>query len=536
MQPPSHLGHCALVLHTHLPFVHPPDHEDFLEEDWLFEALSECYLPLIEMLRRRNRESLPWHLSLSLTPPLLSMLGIEGLRERFVRFETKRLQLAGELLLEFEASNDPRLQTARHYAERFEGNLKLYEELDRDVAGAFAELAESSSLEILGSGATHGYLPLMLRGTSRAAQVKIGIEVHEEVLGQRPRGFWLPECAYSEGVSQHLTAAGVEWTVLETGGIEGATPTPGERGSGGIRTADGLICFGRHQSSSARVWSSDSGYPGDPAYRELYRDIGFDRDYRKIRPYLKPDGIRRNVGLKFNAVTGDVALHEKSTWDPEAARERARVHGADFIRFQEEELQRLSGKTNTTPLLLCPYDTELFGHWWYEGVWFLEAVFDAAAARSSQPHSILTTPGAFIDNNPVTTVAEPLESSWGEDSCHRVWLNETNQHFWRYLHEMEERMITLAGEYKDPGEQERRLLDQMARELLLAQSSDWLFILTMETSAHYAERRFRDHVHRFFALEDALLASRPIDSGDLERVERVDCLFPSISYQTFRSN
>jgi 1,4-alpha-glucan branching enzyme len=265
-------------------------------------------------------------------------------------------------------------------------------------------------------------------------------------------------------------------------------------------------------------------------------------DYRKIRPYLKPDGIRRNIGLKFNAVTGDVQLHEKAVWDPAVARERARVHGADFIRFQVEELQRLQSSTETTPLLLCPYDTELFGHWWYEGVWFLEAVFDAAATRNSysrsnsDDHSILTTPGSFIDSNPVQSHAQPLESSWGEDACHRVWLNETNQHFWRYLHEMEERMIALNAKQPDPSAAERRILDQMARELLLAQSSDWLFILTMETSTHYAERRFRDHVHRFFALENALSAPASFDSDDLSRVEREDCIFPNISYTVYSND
>ncbi len=521
-------GQVMLVLHSHLPFVHHPDFRDFLEEDWLFEAVMETYLPLLFVLRDLERDGIPCRLGVGLTPPLMSMLRLKDLQEKARRYLEKRRQLAEEEVRRREESDDG-LEAAQHYDKRLNQMLDLWDGLDGDILREFRRHRDEGRIETLASAATHGFLPLFLKPSSVRAQITLGMDLHEEVFGEQAKGFWLPECAYRPGLDALLVEAGVEWVVLDGHGVTQAKPPPPCGTARPIRTPAGLVAFGRDRSCSEEVWSNQVGYPGDPQYRELYRDLGFDGDYTHIRPYLKSDGVRRNLGLKFHRITGpDVPLDEKAPWSPAAARARTRIHARDFLEKRKTQIRDLKEGIGEVPAILAPFDTELFGHWWYEGPWFIEELFRQACDFSSDlrlvsPGDVLRAPGSRPE-------ARPHASSWGRGGFYEVWLNDRNQWFWPYLHEMEERMESHASSVEDPDTRTRAILDQMARELLLAQSSDWLFIVTMETSTWYAEKRFRDHVHRFFALEDGLRGSPP-DAEEEARWRHQDVLFPSVDFR-----
>lgn len=525
------LGTVAIVLHTHLPYIHHPEYEDFLEEDWLFEALAECYLPILFVMRDLRRDGVPFRLSFSMTPPIVSMLETADLKRKFEIYLAKRLELSRRELGRYEAGTR-QAAAANHYTRRHAQIQDEWQRVHRDVPGAFRELEREGHIEILASAATHAFLPLLVDENAVRAQVRLGVRLHERVFGRRPRGFWLPECAYRPGLDQILRDEGIVWAPLESHAVECALPTPPGGTSRPVRTPNGLIGFARDRACSEQVWSSEVGYPGDPEYRELYRDLGFDGDYAAVRPFLKQDGVRRNLGVKYHRITGKVGLNEKDLWDPAAARGRAAVHAGNFLFNRSEQVKTRRREIGEEPVILAPFDTELFGHWWYEGPWFLEEIFRQAGHTGDDLPFAFATPSETLEMGGSVHPTYVHASSWGADGFFRVWLNEKNHWMWPHLHEMEARMVEDAGRYAAPGDAERRILNQMARELCLAQSSDWPFILTMETSAYYAEQRFRNHVHRFFALREALYG-KPFDPMELERVAKNDAIFPDMDYRVF---
>ena len=306
----SKQGTVCIVLHTHLPYVHHPDFDDFLEEDWLFEAITETYLPLLFIMNDLWTDKVPFRLTFSITPPLIHMLRSKLLMEKFEKFLEKRTELA-RLEVKRQAGDRLRLESAKHYLNRFEQMKSFYLACDRDLTAAFRRFSELGCIDIIASAATHGFLPLFQTESSVKAQIALGVSLHEETFGVAPKGFWLPECAFRPGLDKILVDNGIEYIVVDTHGITHALPTPTAGSFRPIRTNAGLAAFGRDAECSEQVWSSVVGYPGDQDYRELYRDIGYDADYRYIRPFLKQDGVRRNIGLKYHRITGDVPLHEK---------------------------------------------------------------------------------------------------------------------------------------------------------------------------------------------------------------------------------
>src|SRR5262245_32095968 len=295
-------GSLALILHAHLPFVRHPEHRHFLEEDWFFEAITESYVPLVRMMQRLADDHVPFKLSMSITPTLCAMLQDKLLCERYV----------GHLdaLIDFAAHEQkrnhkhPRLRDlADFYSKMFCETKRFFvDELKCDLLSSFRELKESGGLEIIASAATHGLLPLLLYNSGGSpeaarAQILIGRDVYVDLFATEPAGFWLPECAFAPGLELILQEANVRWFVLDTHGLLFGSPRPRRSIYAPCYTPVGPAAFARDSDSSRQVWSSHGGYPGDPAYREFYRDVGFDLP----REHLGPVGrdIRKFSGVKY---------------------------------------------------------------------------------------------------------------------------------------------------------------------------------------------------------------------------------------------
>ncbi len=523
------LGDCCVALHGHLPYVHHPEHEDFLEEHWLFEAVIECYLPLLFILEDLAQDRVRTRITIGLTPPLLEMLRSPALLEKIERYLDRRVELATAEKTRVAA--DPlRSKTAKHYLGRFRQMREFFEGERGDLVGAFRRHLAAGRVEILASAATHAVLPLCATDLGRSFQIRLGVELYEEVFGRRPAGFWLPECAFAPGIDRLLADAGVRYVILESHGVLGASPHPKSGLWRPIRLPAGVAGFGRDQASGRQVWSSSVGYPGDPAYRELYRDLGFDGPYEYVKPWLQSDGIRRNLGIKYHRVTGKTELHEKDLYDVDVAKARAREHAQHFVTSRHDAVRAVAATIRERVCVTAPYDCELFGHWWYEGPWFLEQLFRNAAARPELSFRFSTPSEVLAASGPISLAHSP-STTWGRNGFLEVWLNETNAWVLRHQHELERRMIDRARRHVVPSPLHLRILNQMARELLLLQSSDWAFIITMQTSAHYAEMRARDHVDRFLRLEDMLDGAPPPDPDFLATIERGDAIFPGIDYR-----
>jgi 1,4-alpha-glucan branching enzyme len=512
-----------LLLHAHLPYVRHPEHEYFLEENWLFEAVLETYIPLLEMFHRLLDDGVGFRLTLSLSPTLLEMLGDRLLMDRLQRHLQGLLELT-----EKEMRRTRRFAPlARMYNERIRAAMALYGgRYGRDLPAAFRALSGTGNIEFITTSATHAYLPnLAPYPEAVRAQIEVGMESHRRRFGKAPRGLWLPECGYYGGLDRVLSGAGIGFFFLEGHGLLHGRPRPRYGVFAPVRCPSGAVAFGREAEAARRVWSSEGGYPGDPDYREFHRDVGLDLPIDYIRPYIHPEGIRVPTGIKYYRVTGKTG--RKKPYVRERALEKARVHALDFARRFRGQAARLGRKYGFSPLVLAPYDAELFGHWWYEGVEWLECLI-----RALKPGETVT-PSEYLGEGPVLQEVEPSPSSWGAGGYGTTWLNRSSQ--WAAMDILRacEAMAGLAMRLpRPPSPLIKRALDQALRELLLAQSSDWPFLMHAGPSADYARGRLAGHLEAFNRLHGMITASR-VDEAWLAGLEEGHGLFPWLDYRVY---
>ncbi len=527
---PSAKGYLALVLHAHLPFVRHPESSYMMEENWLFEAITETYLPLLKILNNCHEDGIPVRMTLSLTPTLCSMLSDDLLKERYYRHLTRSIELSAK-------ESDRTLHKkayrplAEMYLEKFTGCRDFFEyHLKGDLIQGFKRLQETGIVEIITCAATHGFLPAMQQNPNAVyAQIETAVRSYGKYFGRPPRGIWLPECGYYPGLEILLDKAGLRYFFTENHGLLMADPPPKFGVYAPVVCRDAPVtAFARDAESSRAVWSAQEGYPGHPSYRDFYRDIGFDLDIDYIKPYIDPIGIRINTGIKYYRITGKGK--PKKPYERESALRTAIEHAGNFMFNREKQVHYLASIMDRAPLIIAPYDAELFGHWWYEGPEWLNYLIRKIAFEQST--IALITPSDYLTLYPENQICEPSFSSWGEGGYSEVWVHESNNWIYRHLHHMEERMVECAFTRPSAEGLALRTLNQMARELLLAESSDWAFIMKTGTMVNYAVRRTREHIANFLRLHDDLLNDR-IDSNFVSLLETHNNIFPEMDYSVY---
>lgn len=490
------VGHLALVLHAHLPYVRHPEHPRPMEERWLHEALAECYLPLLGAFDRLERDGVPFALTMSLTPPLAAMLRDDLLRQRFHEHLSRLEELAARETKRL--WGDERFApVAQFYVEHLAEVRRKWDEIHGDVVSALVRHADAGRIDLITCSATHAYLPGLLPSHEAIrAQLRLGMKAFEKATGRKAAGMWLPECAYSPDFDDDLAEAGVRYTLLDTHGIELARPRPPFGIHAPIASPSGVAFFGRDVESSRQVWSRHEGYPGDAYYRDFYRDVGFDLPEDLLGEEVGPFGVRMMTGLKYYRITGKT--DDKQPYIPSAAMQRAEVHSGDFLRNRIAQVKHLAGTMPVAPVVVAPYDAELFGHWWFEGPAFLENFFrNLKRARDGGEDALdAVTLRRYLEMHPVMVRATPAPSSWGAGGFGEVWVGPESARLWRHVHHATRYVGWLLPRHRHATGERGRALDQCIRELLLAQSSDWAFILTTGTVRGYAEARVRAHVHR----------------------------------------
>jgi len=522
-------GSLALLLHAHLPWVRHPEHEDFFEEDWLYEAITETYIPLLKILRRLVAEKAPVKLTFTMTPTLCAMLRDNLLKDRTERYLGRGVELAR---MEIErTSGDARVnELAGLYHRRFSEAREFYaKEIGRDIVGAFAQLQEDGIIEIITCAATHGFLPLMEPfPEAMRAQIFIGRDDYRDCFGRDPQGIWLPECGYVPGIDRILQDANLRWFVVDAHGLMYGEPRPRFAIYSPYFTPAGPAVIARDRESSKQVWSAREGYPGDPAYRDFYRDIGGELPEDYLHQVFPNIGHRRNTGIKYHRITGS---ENKDIYNRGWAMGAADAHAGDFLHARVGQIEHLRSILPVEPLVLSPFDAELFGHWWFEGPEFLDlflrkAAYDQRAFR-------LTTPSIYLSENPTLQMVSPSPSSWGNKGYWEVWLDPCNSWIYPHLHAAAGRMTADARKHaKTRSKFAQRTLRQMARELLLAQSSDWAFLMKTGTANDYAIRRTKGHLLRFTKLHE-MLETGGQDEPLLAACEACDNLFPSIDWKYY---
>lgn len=504
------LGNFAFVLHTHLPYSRNAGRWPHGEE-WLYEAICETYLPLISMLRALP-SSVKATVTISLTPVLLEQLAVPEVVSAALEYINDRERRAAQDINRFLSMGDvASAALAKFYRDWYGKKARiLAEELGGDIVGAFRDLANAGRLEIIASSATHSFLPLLSRDSSVYSQIHVGLEAHKRHLGQRAAGFWLPECGYRSSITQgnvtrapierYLDAEGVRFFFVESHAVAGGSATvvrrtlprlyqiPDQIGPrcaaafapNGQSTSrpyyvgqSDVAAVARNRHLSMQVWSADLGYPGDHNYREFH----------------KRDDVS---GLQYWAISGrDVELGQKSLYNPEAARARLQVHARHFAAEVVAELERQYEALGEGALVVAAFDTELFGHWWFEGV---EWLFIVLGILGRDERLRIESIGDALRAHPPQCSIDLPTSSWGMGGDDRTWNNDLTADMWRVLHECEREAETLV----DTSSLARRpFVLQALRELMLAQSSDWPFLLTTGQASGYGRRRLTSHVERF---------------------------------------
>jgi 1,4-alpha-glucan branching enzyme len=526
-------GHVAFVLHAHLPYVRHPEYDRSLEERWLHEAVWESYLPLVDMLDRLAREGIHAPITVSISPPLAAMLGDRLLRRRF-EDHLERLVCLASTLRSGRLVDDRGQRVLQFYETRLAWTRGIWERCGGDLVGALVAHAKDGAVEILTSTATHAYLPGLLSSpASIRAQLRLGIRSFEKLSGLRPRGLWLPECAYDPRLGGDLAASGVRYTVLDAHGIELAWPAPPFGIYAPVLSPCGVAFFARDPNAAREVWSRQTGFPGDAVYREFYRDVGFDLPASALAGEVGPDGTRVMTGLKLHRVTGPGP--HKEPYDPQLAAMRAGEHARAFIAGREQAARRASAHCKH-PILVAPFDAELFGHWWFEGPQFLEHALRALDATAKRGGLSATTLGSFLERFPDAVVSEPAASSWGEGGFGDVWAGPQAARLWRHVHHAEQRTRTAVDQRRNAGGDAGRALDQTIRELMLLEASDWAFMLRRGEMTSYAESRVRAHAHRAARLASIAMAdvATPDDVAWLSSVCDKDRLFSELAGNEIR--
>lgn len=520
-------GSTTFVLHSHLPYCRLAGRWPHGEE-WLHEAMLECYLPLIRALRRLSRE-VPGSLgvTINMTPVLTEQIGDPLMREHFREYLAERIERAAADKARF-GGGGLRGATAVFHFERYSAIQRFYEdEIGADPLRALADLEASQHIEIATSAATHGYLPLLDDEDAIRFQVQTGIASHIQNFGRRPRSFWLPECAYKPGIERYLDEAGIKVFFVEThlvtggqargktlGDMMGPYPEmqrrverpvvieahPGTTFRSYTVGTSNVSVLARNEKTGLQVWSASHGYPGDPAYREFH----------------KKDGTS---GLHYWRVTGsEVDLGDKAEYDSAAAATRARAHAEHFRDLVKSELDTYQSGAGQPGTVVAAYDTELFGHWWLEGIDWLEWTLRGLAADSDVQ---LITAGDSVTLDPPTNAIDLPEGSWGAGGDHRTWTNPDTDWTWPEIHSRQRRVKPLLRVSSDASK-------QLARELLLLQSSDWQFLMTTGQAHDYAVERFRSHLQRFDELATAIETNSPGLAALTAEYAAMDNPFPNI--------
>jgi 1,4-alpha-glucan branching enzyme len=522
---PTPSGYLTFTLHAHLPYV--INHGTWPHGiEWLHEAAAETYLPLLRVLRRLEEDGIALRCNLVLSPVLMEQLAHPVFHEEFPKYIERKVLAAREDEAYFNSTGEGHYaETARFWQTFFAQALGDFEALGRDIVRGFQHFHDKGLIEIITGGASHGYLPLLGTDESVRAQVRAAVDVHRRHLGARPRGIWIPECGYRPagfwdypvanpdgstvapgfrriGTEQALGESGLEFFFVDTHLIEECSPWPGQNngtGPHGLTEQDrhrrlfqpycvGGPCqpeeklrppavFPRDPRSGAQVWSGASGYPGDPAYLDFHKK-------------------RWPGGHRYWRVTGDgVGWDDKQPYHPDEAVKRVQAHASHFVDLVWKSLEPSFG--DAVPAILCsPFDAELFGHWWFEGAMWLEAV---ARVLHDHPCGLeLIACSQYLDACSPAGAICMKDGSWGAEGNHFVWLNRDTE--WTYPHiyaaELFTREVCTANQWRET-QLGRRIVRQLCRELLLVESSDWQFLITTGAARDYAELRFNTHNDQF---------------------------------------
>lgn len=565
------VGCFNIMLHAHLPYV--LGHGTWPHgSQMLFDCATDTYIPLLWTFRKLVSEGISPNVTISFSAVLLEQFNDDRFKEWFPGHLGEKIYYASENEREFGSRGEGHLAwLAKCMRERFEALRNTFEEANRDLIGAYRELHEAGHIEVITCPATHGYLPLLREDGSVQLQVKQAVSTFNRLMGAWPRGMWLPECAYRphanwaprlhleppqtpwprKGVEEFLADNGVDFFFVDThflsghvgaaqadredtlGKLWGQMHTIGEPGAyhgshtpyapyfaaSGAPDLPAIAVVVRDPATSLQVWSATHGYPGDVDYLEFHKKH-------------QPGDIRY---WRISDSRGD--LGAKDAYHPEWAEWKARQHAGNFLWCVKETL-KYAPREDRQPILCAPFDAELFGHWWFEGPYWLEHVL---RWMHYDPEIELATCGKYLNQYPPSAAIHLPEASWGAGGGHWVWMNEKTDWTWEKVYDAEkDYKVLLADHGTGHDDASRALITQAGRELLLLEASDWQFLITTGSAADYAGLRLGSHYSDYKKIADTArryCRGEVISSEEWDHLggcQDRDRLFPDLDPAWFR--
>jgi len=574
-QEESAYGAFTFVFHSHLPYV--LSHGRWPHgTDWLSEAAAESYIPLLDVFHQLVSEGISPRVTIGLTPVLCEQLADDKFRVEFLEYVHQKEETAELNRQEFQREKNPGLeQLADQWVTYYSSIKERFEQAYQcDLVGAFRKLQDDGHIEVITCAATHGYLPLLSEDACIRAQIRVGVESYRKHFGRDPRGIWLPECAYRpgydwispfeehgtavprKGTEEFLSEAGLRYTIIDSHMLQGgkaigvylvrfqglqklwdqyekelgaeaptAERSPYEAhwiGSGSPHRMP-VAVFTRDPQTGLQVWSGKHGYPGDGNYLDFHK--------KKF-----PGGHRY-----WKVTSSEADLGDKLPYDLRSVDERIRENASHFHDLVKGILTEISrDHSDPMPVVCSPYDTELFGHWWFEGPRW---VYYVLKWMHADPEIEVRTGSEHLKTVQAAPVVSLPEGSWGEGGFHYIWLNDGNRWTWSYVYAAEKQMVRAVERFGHRTDSSiQRLLRQLGRELLLLESSDWQFLISTQAAADYAGTRLLGHSHAFQRIHGYL---ERLAEGDtlsdqewlyVEDIELQDQVFPKIDPRWWMSN
>ncbi len=551
------IGSFVFMLHSHLPYYRMAGMWPFGEEN-LYECMSETYVPLLNAISELyEEEGIKAKLTVGITPILAEQLNDHHLQEGFVEYLDTRIAAVAK---DLDRYPDPKVEHSQHlkylakyYFDWF-NHIKdcFVNKYNKDLISAFKKYQDLGCIEITTSGATHGFSPLLATDSNLNAQFKVGSDTTKRLFGKKAKGCWLPECAYRQGyefvgkdgqkkwrpaIEVTLQNNDIEYFFTESHVIEGGNsvghrrvvgiygnieyiPLP-EREATGYDTYSAywlpdaqVAVMGRNDRAGFQVWSAADGYPGDGVYREFHK-----KDDKSGMNYWRITSSKTDLG-------------DKMLYDPVLAMNQVNSNSDHYTTLLYHLLNDYKKANNKNGLIMVSFDTELYGHWWFEGVEFIKQVI--RKLHNFLPEIERYTAGEYLEKHPPVDTIQIPESSWGQGGHFYVWLNHLTEWMWPIINGCEKRIIDIVAKYEKIPEDKllHRALNQLARENLLLQSSDWPFLITTWQAKDYATERFEEHVARFEKIADMIEAGN-INEEELVKIESIDNCFPVIDYRVY---
>jgi 1,4-alpha-glucan branching enzyme len=519
----------SIVLEAHLPYVREYNGDDNFsqsgEEGRFFEAVSETFLPLLGILDRLENDHVPFRLGLAISPILCHMLSDELLLNKYLHYTDMQIEFGRQEMERTSGQSEINKLAQIYYDQLLDKRITFTERYGKNILKAIDFYRRKGKVEILASSATHAFLPFVSHNAeSLQAQIEIPVSSYRRHFGGCPQGFWLPALGWTQALEPYFRAYNFSYTILDTHGLLFGKPLPSKGSFYPVKTPEGTYILGRDFYSVREI----EQIANEELFKNSDRDVGYELPHENISRFLSTEGERRRTGYKY--WTRHCGKNE--IYNPQAAKDKVTEYARLFLENTVARLEEAALHMEEAPLSLYAHNADTFGRFWHEGPQFLETIFRMAEGYRDL---LFLCPSEYIFKQNLSSlqVVSPEFSSWGFNGYAETWLDASNDWIYRHLSRSMERMTELAERFPDDTGLKERALNQAAREILIAQSSDWPGLLYRQDSTEYARTQAENALRNFTTIYEAL-GSNYISTEWLTTLEKRHNIFPHINYRVFR--